>query len=133
MKLDDLKKLASMLDEKEMKPKEEQKDCCSDPECDCEEGKCDCTGSEMESEDDPVKEAAECLIEAERIKDDPVLFMKVQKELRKQNKAIKSIEDIKDRYVEVTIKSDPEDILDPESGDVSFKSKKVDGDMEDDD
>lgn len=126
MKMQELKRLAEMLDEpieKANAPEsEDKKKCCEDPECECEE-------SEEESED-PVKEAMECLVESERIKADPILMMKVQKELRKQGKAIKSIQDIKDRYVEVTIKTDPEDILDPETGEVAFKSKKVDGEDE---
>lgn len=87
--------------------------------------------NEDEMVDDPVKCAMDILIEAERIKQDAALMGQVQKEIRKQKKAIESIQDIKDRYVEVTIKSDPEDILDPDSGDVRFKSKKVDGESDD--
>ena len=114
MKLEGLKKLVEMMDESEDEGEESK-------------------ATNMNEYGDDVKCAMKILIEAEKIKEDAMLMMKVQKELRKQKKAISSIEDIKDRYVEVTIKSDPEDILDPESGDVKFKSKKVDGDTEEDD
>lgn len=85
-------------------------------------------GEEEMSDSDQVKCAMETLIQAEKIKQDVSLMTKVQKELHKQSKAISSIQDIKDRYVEMTIKSAPEDILDPETGAVTLKSVKDDGD-----
>lgn len=109
MKMKELKKKAEMMDMSEMMASKK--------------------GYEMEgkSEEECIEEAMETLIEAEKIKQDVELMAKIQKELRKQSKAISSIQDIKDRYVEVTIKSTPEDILDPETGKVSVKSVKDDG------
>jgi hypothetical protein len=106
MKLETLKALASELDTQEMK------------------------GSDPYS-DDCVEDALETLVKAERIKQDVKLMALVQKEIRAQKKAISSIQDIKDRYVEVTIKAPDEEILTDEGDVTAVKRVKDDGEDED--
>ena len=121
MKLADLRKLAEMIEEeddgKEVEAPEaetEKEDAPSDP-----------------YSPEAVQEACECLLEAEKIKDDVKLMALVEKELRKQKRAISGISDLKDRYVEMTIKAPEEDVID-EDGEpyVTMKPAKDDGEEE---
>ena len=121
MKLADLRKLAELIDEddgKEVKP------------ADAKEAK------EEEAVADPyspeaVQEAVEHLVEAEKVKDDVKLMALVEKELRKQKRAITGISDLKDRYVEMTIKAPEEDLMDDEGKPyVTMKPAKDDGEDE---
>ena len=127
MKLADLRKLAEMLDAEDSKPEAEKEESASDIKEDLAE--------KDPYSDEAVKCAAECLVESERIKDDVKLMALVEKELRKQKRAIGSIQDLKDRYVEVTIKAPKEDALDEDgnliAAETSVKRVKDDGEMED--
>lgn len=117
MKLEDLKKLAAMM---ESEPEAEDK-----PEAEDETEKKDPYSPEA------VEEACECLLAAEKIKEDVKLMALVEKQLRKQKKAIGSIADLKDHYVEMTIKAPEEDLMD-EDGEpyVTMKPAKDDGEDE---
>lgn len=124
MKLADLRKLADMLDTEESKS-----------EKGAPETKVKKPESSDPYSDEAVQEACECLVEAERIKDDVKLMALVEKELRKQKRAIGSIQDLKDRYVEVTIKAPKEEALDEDgnliAAETSVKRVKDEGEMED--
>lgn len=119
MKLADLRKLAEMMEEEDGKEVES-------PETEKEE---------KESSDpyspEAVQEAVECLLEAEKVKDDVKLMALVEKELRKKKKVMSSIADLKDHYVEMTIKAPEEDLID-EDGEpyVTMKRSKDDGEDE---
>jgi hypothetical protein len=78
-----------------------------------------------------LKRAADILMEAEEIKDDVMLMTAVQKYLKKNERAIKSIQDIKDRYVEVTMTVPEEDVLEEDAGTVRVKRKSTEGEEED--
>lgn len=74
--------------------------------------------SEKEKEgysDHEVSSAMDTLMEAEKIKGDLKLMALVQKEIRSRQKAIKSIQDIKDRYVEVVTRVPETDLIDGEA------------------
>lgn len=62
-----------------------------------------------------VKSAMDTLMEAERVKGDLKLMALVQKEIKAKQRAIKSIQDIKDRYVEVTTRVPESDLIDGEA------------------
>lgn len=117
MKLADLKKLAEMMDSEEPKKDSAESD--------------DADESSDPYSPEAVKEACECLIESEKIKDDVKLMALVEKELRKQKKSIGSISDLKDRYVEMTIKAPEEDLMDDEGEPyVKMKRSKDEGEDE---
>lgn len=65
--------------------------------------------------EDQIEDALECLMEAEKVKQDLKLMALVQAEIRKQQRVIKSIQDIKDRYVEVTTRVPESDLIDGEA------------------
>lgn len=114
MKLDTLKalkELASSIDDSEKAPPAEKP---KDP-----------YGS------DAVEDALETLVKAEKLKQDVKLMALVQKEIRAQKKAIGSIQDLKDRYVEVTIKAPDEEVLSDEGDVTAVKRVKDDGEEDD--
>lgn len=72
-----------------------------------------------------VKEAFATLVEAEQIKKDVKLMGLVQAHARKQDRAIKSIQDIKDRYVTVSVRTPEKDLFE-EDGSSKVKAKTDD-------
>lgn len=58
-----------------------------------------------------IKTCFETLVEAEKIKKDVKLMGLVQAYARKQDHAIKSIQDIKDRYVTVSVRTPEKDLF----------------------
>jgi hypothetical protein len=76
-----------------------------------------------------VKAAFDTLVEAEQIKKDVKLMGLVQAHARKQDRAIKSIQDIKDRYVTVSIKTPEKDLLN-EDGSTKVKVDTEESDDE---
>ena len=65
--------------------------------------------------DHEVTCALDTLMEAERIKGDLKLMALVQKEIKSKQRAIKSIQDIKDRFVEVVTRVPETDLIDGEA------------------
>jgi hypothetical protein len=51
---------------------------------------------DKEYDEHKLKESAECLMEAEEIKKDPLLMQKIKEYLAKQEKKIKSLKDLKE-------------------------------------
>jgi hypothetical protein len=76
--------------------------------------------------EEAVEEAMETLIEADQIKKDIKLMGLIQALARKTGESIKSIQDIKDRYVKVSITTPESDLL-KEDGSLEAKVKADDG------